>query len=56
MARPATRRSPGEHLGVLARMLRQIEADVRMKKKRRRFITSLIAKLMRELQTEMVAR
>lgn len=53
MPRLATSRPPGEHLAILARMLRQFDADDRMPDARRQRVKTLVSKIMVELQREL---
>jgi len=53
MPRPATARPKGEHLTVLARVLRQIEVDKSLSKPRARRIKQHLSAAMLELQQEM---
>lgn len=52
MGRPAQPKSASVQLGVLSRMLRQVEVDDRMPQTRRRRISRLIADLMSEFQRD----
>lgn len=51
--RTPTSRPPGEHLAVLARIVRQIDASEAMTVKRRRSIKNHLMKAMQELQREL---
>lgn len=54
MPRPATARPRGEHLAVLARVLRQVEADKELPQSRAKRIKKHLTAAMSELQQEMV--
>ena len=52
MPRPATARPPGEHVTVLARVMRQVDADTKMHSKRRRIIKTKLTDALNELLKE----
>jgi len=52
MPRPPTERPIGEHLAVLARVLRQVEASTSLPEKRKSAVKMALAKAMREFQEE----
>jgi len=54
--RNPTGRPPGEHLAVLARIVRQIDLAEGMTLKRRRSIKNHLTKAMMELQRELVKK
>lgn len=56
MPRPATPRPPGEHVVLIARVLRQIEADKGMQKARARRVKNHLRKALGELTSEMGRR
>lgn len=53
MPRPPTERPPGEHLAVLARVLRQVDASTRFSAVRKQAVKKALTKAMREIQAEM---
>lgn len=53
MPRTPTARPKGEHLAVLARVLRQVDADKKLPEQRARRIKKHLAAAMAELQQEM---
>ncbi len=53
MGRPATARPAGEHHAIVARMLRQVAADRKMKPRRRSAISRHLEGALRELEKEM---
>ena len=53
MPRPPTERPPGEHLAVLARVLRQIDASTKLSPERKHAVKTALTKAMAELQAEM---
>jgi hypothetical protein len=56
MPRSPTARPPGEHLAVLARIVRQVDASETMNRERKRAIQEHLAKAMAELQKEIVKK
>jgi hypothetical protein len=56
MPRRPTARPPGEHLTVLARIVRQVDASESMSAQRRRSINGHLTKAMSELQKELVKK
>ncbi len=56
MPRNATARPPGEHVAVLARVLRQIDADRRMQRARAKRVKGHLRKVIGELSEEMERR
>jgi hypothetical protein len=56
MPRSPTARPPGEHLAVLARLVRQIDASEEMSPRRRRSLKGHLTKAMAELQKELVKK
>lgn len=55
MARPVTTRAASEHLSVLARMLRQVDVDRKIKKPKKAKISKLLMQVMREFESEVGA-
>lgn len=56
MARSPTARPPGEHLAVLARIVRQVDVAEAIGPKRRLLIKMHLTKAMAELQKELVKK
>lgn len=55
MGRQVTAKEASEHLGVLSRMLRQVEVDESLPKSRKKRIRVLVAQLMAEFQEAVAA-
>lgn len=53
MPRPVKARSAGEHLSVLARIMRQLDADTKLPASRARRIKAALSTAMEELQALM---
>jgi hypothetical protein len=53
MPRPATARPLGEHLALLARMVRQVDVSRRLTARRRKAVKGHLVAAMKELQAEL---